>query len=78
MPAPTTAVAVAFGLTVIDDDVELVVHPGVNELVTVKMMFAVPGVVSDEPVTTPVDASTVATAVLLLLHTPVPYPAVAV
>ena len=78
MPAPTTALAVAFGLTVIDDDVELVVQPGVNELVTVKMMFAVPGVVSDDPVTTPVDASTVATAVLLLLQTPVPYPAVAV
>ena len=72
MPAPTTALAVAFGLTVIDDDVELVVQPGINELVTVKMMFAVPGVLSDEPVTTPVEASTVATAVLLLLHTPVP------
>ena len=78
MPAPTTALAVAFGLTVIDEDVELVVHPGVNELVTVKIMFAVAGLISDAPVTTPVEASTVATAVLSLLHTPVPYPAVAV
>ena len=64
--------AVAFGLTVIGADVDDVEQPGVNELVTVKIMFAVPGVVSDAPVTTPVDASTVATVVLSLLHTPSP------
>ena len=56
----------------IADEVVDVEQPGVNELVTVKIMFAVPGVVSNEPVTTPVDASTVATVVLSLLHTPSP------